>query len=60
MESKDATFFEDIFPMRDETSSSRQESIEKDNPTGSIVCDVPTPIEHPVEDNDESSRRSKI
>jgi hypothetical protein len=31
MESRDATFFENIFPMRDETSSSRQESIENDN-----------------------------
>jgi hypothetical protein len=60
MESKDATFFEDIFPMRDETTSSRQESIEKDNPIGSIVRDVPTPIEHPMEDNDEASRMSKI
>jgi hypothetical protein len=29
MESRDATFIEDIFPMRDEISSSRQESTEK-------------------------------
>ena len=28
MESRDATFFENIFPMRDGTSSSRQEFIE--------------------------------
>ena len=28
MESKDATFFEDIFPMRDMQSTSRQESKE--------------------------------
>jgi hypothetical protein len=27
MESRDATFFENIFPVRDETSSSRQEMI---------------------------------
>jgi hypothetical protein len=33
MECRDATFFENIFPMRDETSSSRQESIEKDDST---------------------------
>jgi hypothetical protein len=30
MESRDAEFFETIFPMRDETSSSRQEFVEKD------------------------------
>jgi hypothetical protein len=30
MESRDAAFFETIFPMRDETSSSRQEFVEKD------------------------------
>jgi hypothetical protein len=45
--------------MRDETSSSRQESIEKDNPVESIVRDVPRLIEHPEEDNDEALRRSK-
>ena len=31
MESRDATFFENIFPMRDGTSSSRQEFIEDDS-----------------------------
>jgi hypothetical protein len=59
MESRDATFFENIFPMRDETGPSRQESIKKDKPAESIVCDIPTPIEHPEEDNDEAPRRSK-
>ena len=38
MESRDATFFENIFPMRDGTSSSRQEFIEDDS--------SPEPIEH--------------
>jgi hypothetical protein len=59
MESRDSTFFEDIFPMRDEMSSSRQESIEKDNPTESMVRDVPTPIEHLEEDSNDALRRSK-
>ena len=38
MESRDATFFENIFPTRDKTSSSRQEFIEDDN--------FAKPIEH--------------
>ena len=59
MESRDATFFENIFPMRDETSSSRQESVEKDDSTKSMELNEPTFIEHPEEDNDEAPRRSK-
>jgi hypothetical protein len=59
MESRDATFFENIFPMRDETRSSRQESVEKDDSTKSMKLNDPTFIEHPEEDNDEAPRRSK-
>jgi hypothetical protein len=59
MESRDATFFENIFPMRDETSSSSQESVEKDDSTKSMELNEPTFIEHPEEDNDEAPRRSK-
>jgi hypothetical protein len=59
MESRDATFFENIFPMRDETSSSRQESVEKDDSTKLMEHNEPTLIEHPEEDNDEAPRRSK-
>jgi hypothetical protein len=59
MESRDATFFENIFPMRDETSSSRQESVEKDDSTKLMELNEPTFIEHPEEDNDEAPRRSK-
>ena len=50
-------FFENIFPMRDETSSSRQEFIKDD---GSAE-----PIEHnehtlnPEEDNNDAPRKSK-
>ena len=57
MESRDAIFFENIFPMRDETSSSRQEFIEDDSSA--------EPIEHnehtlnPEEDNNDAPRKSK-
>jgi hypothetical protein len=59
MESRDATFFENIFPMREETNSSRQESVEKDDSTKSMELNEPTFIEHPEEDSDEAPRRSK-
>ena len=59
MESRDATFFENIFSMRDETSSSRQEFIENDNFTESIEHSEPTLVENPEEDNNETLRKSK-
>jgi hypothetical protein len=58
MEYRDATISENIFPMRI-TSSSRRESVEKDDSTKSIELNEPTFIEHPEEDNDEAPRRSK-
>ena len=59
MESRDATFFEDIFPMRDETSSSRQETIEKDVSTEPIMHNE-TPLTNiPEEENNEALRKSK-
>ena len=42
MESRDAIFFENIFPMRDETSSSRQEFIEKDIDEDITCSDITT------------------
>jgi hypothetical protein len=59
MESKDTTFFENVFLMRDETSSSKQESVEKDGCTKPMELNEPTFIEHPEEDNGEAPRRSK-
>jgi hypothetical protein len=59
MESRDTTFFENIFPMRDETSSSRQEYVEKDDSTKLMELNEPTFIERPEEDNYEAPRRSK-
>ena len=59
MESRDATFFENIFPMRDETSSSTQEFIENDNFTEPIEHSEPTLVENPKEDNNDAPRKSK-
>jgi len=52
-------FFENIFPMRDETSSSRQEFIEKDISTDVIEHSEPTLVENPEKDNNEALRKSK-
>jgi hypothetical protein len=62
MESIDATFFEDIFSMKDMSSSSHQEM-----PTSSSQELVPSPeptilmehVENPMEDNSETPKRSK-
>jgi hypothetical protein len=59
MESRDATFFENIFPMRDVTSSSRQDIIEEVISTEPIVLNEFTPMDHPKEDNNEAPRKSK-
>ena len=59
MESRDVTFFENIFPMRDGTSSSRQEFIEDDSSTEPIEHNEPTLVENPEEDNNDAPRKSK-
>jgi hypothetical protein len=59
MQSRDAKFFENVFPMRDETSSSRQEMIEEDISTESTVHNEFTLIDHPKEDNNEAPRKSE-
>jgi hypothetical protein len=59
MESRDATFFENIFQMRDERTLSRKEYVEKDDSTKSMELSEPTFIEPLEEDNDEGPRRSK-
>jgi len=59
MESRDATFFENIFPMRDETSSSRQEFIEDDGSAEPIEHNEHTLVENPEEDNNDAPRKSK-
>ena len=59
MESRDATFFEDIFPMRDMQSTSRLESDETREPS------IPTEYyehrsdESSMEDDEEAPVRSK-
>jgi hypothetical protein len=62
MESKDANFFEEIFPMKGSSSSSNQEM--PTSPSQELIT-IPEPtilIEHsdnPVEDNNEAPTRSK-
>jgi hypothetical protein len=59
MESRDATFFENIFPMRDETSSSRQELIENYGSAEPIEHNEHTLVENSEEDNNDAPRKSK-
>ena len=59
MESRDATFFENIFPMRDGTRSSRQEFIEADSFAEPIEHNEPTLVKNPEEDNNDAPRKSK-
>ena len=62
MESNDATFFEDIFPMKDMLSSSNQEI---PTPFSEEFAVIPKPaivkehVENPVEGDNETSIRSK-
>jgi hypothetical protein len=59
MESRDATFLKNIFPIRDETSSSRQEFIEDDGSAEPIEHNEHTLVENSEEDNNDASRKSK-
>src|SRR3954462_7958723 len=62
MESNDATFFEDIFPMKDSSSSSNQEMPSLSSQELITIPEPTISIEHPdnpVEDNSEAPTRSK-
>ena len=59
MESKDATFFEDIFPMRDVQSTSRQESEETPEPAIPMEYYEHKSDESSTEDDEEAPVRSK-
>src|SRR3954470_6670748 len=62
MESNDETFFEDIFPMKDSSSSSNQEMPSLSSQELIIIPKPTISIEHPdnpVEDNNEAPTRSK-
>jgi hypothetical protein len=62
MESNDATFFEDIFPMKDMPSSSNQEIPSTSNQELATIPEPTIPMEHlenPVEDDNEAPKRSK-
>ena len=56
---RDAIFFENIFSMRDGTSSSRQEFIEDDSSAEPVEHNEPTLVENPEEDNNDAPRKSK-
>ena len=47
------------FPMRDETSSSRQEFIEDDSSAEPIEHNEPTLVENFEEDNNDAPRKGK-
>ena len=59
MESKDATFFEDIFPKRDMPSTSRQESEETPEPAIPMEYYEQTHDENNEEDDKETLGRGK-
>ena len=62
MESNDATFFEDIFPMKDNPSSSSQEMPSSSSQDLATIPEPTISMEHydnPVEDNNEAPKRSK-
>ena len=59
MESKDATFFEDIFPMKDMPSTSRQESDETPEPAIPMEYYERTHDQIPEEEDNEAPVRSK-
>ena len=62
MESNDATFFEDIFPMKDMATSSNQEMPSSSNQEPVTITEPAISMEHfesPVEENNEVPTRSK-
>ncbi|KAK1631549.1 hypothetical protein QYE76_005864, partial [Lolium multiflorum] len=62
MESNDVTFFEDIFPMKDMSSSSNQEMPSSSSQELVTIPEPTIAIEHydnPVEDDNEAPKRSK-
>ena len=62
MESNDATFFEDIFPMKGSSSSSNQEMPSSSSQELFTIPEPTISIEHsdnPVEDNNRAPTRSK-
>jgi hypothetical protein len=59
IDSRDAIFFEDIFPMREDNCSTSQKFIINDDPTDMIEHNVQTLVENLRGDN-ETSKKSKI
>jgi hypothetical protein len=59
MESRDATFFENIFPMREEASTSSQNLFVNKELAILIEHTEQTLVEYTKEDNNKAPRRSK-
>jgi hypothetical protein len=59
MDSRDATFFEDIFPMRENYCSTSQKSLINDEPTDTIEHNEQTPMGNLRDDNKISKRRKR-
>ncbi|WVZ61408.1 hypothetical protein U9M48_011287 [Paspalum notatum var. saurae] len=59
MESRDATFFENIFSMKDTPSTSSQESSVPHEPIIHVIHAEPSNIENPIDEDIEVTRKSK-
>ena len=59
MESRDVTFFEDIFPMKETPSLSSKEPIISHEPTILVTHDEPSLVENPIGEDNEAPRKSK-
>ena len=59
MESRDVTFFEDVFPMKETPSLSSKEPIISPEPTIPVTHDEPSLVENPIDKDSEAPRRSK-
>src|SRR6266540_297886 len=59
MESRDVTFFEDVFPMKETPSVSSKEHIISPKPTIPVTHNEPSLVENPIDEDSEAPRRSK-
>ena len=59
MESRDVTFFEDVFPMKETPSLSSKEHIISLEPIIPVAHDEPSLVENPIDENSEAPRKSK-
>ncbi len=58
-ESRDITFFEDVFPMKETPSVSSKEPIISPESTIPVMHDEPSLVENPIDEDSEAPRKSK-